>query len=127
MPGTEVTRRLAVARRDSKGEVELGLASRPGCTVDAGALRPIVLRGGAVSAGLDRFPVLASILAALLLMTAACERSAVQTSASVDAVAAASPYAPQDGVETPFQPVTARVRHSQMLTRHVRHRHAGPR
>jgi len=92
-------------------------------------IRRTVVVGGDRRWG-DRFVWLGIVLCGLsgaLLTPSGCQRSSTEAAASEDTAAVPSPYAPQDGIETPFQPATSRVRHAQMLTRHVRHRHAGPR
>lgn len=67
----------------------------------------------------------------VLATAAGCQRSTTSTSteppASVSVAELSSPYAPKDGVETPYQPSAARLRPPHLFARHVRHRHAGPR
>jgi hypothetical protein len=72
--------------------------------------------------------ILVGILSGLLWSVGGCERSTSPASGETrPPVDDSSIYASQDGVETPYQPETVRLRQVHVLTRHARHRHAGPR
>lgn len=56
-----------------------------------------------------------------------CGRSTPDTAAMTDTAAVTGPYAPEPGAETspPIQP--SHVQRFHLVTRRIRHRHAGPR
>jgi hypothetical protein len=79
-----------------------------------------------------RWPIPATLFLAAasvspLLATAGCQHSPREESAPVENTGLISVYAPQDGIEAPFQPEASRARRFHVFARRVRHRHAGPR
>jgi hypothetical protein len=67
-------------------------------------------------------------LALLVLLTGvACGRSTPEPVAVTDTAAVIGPYAPDPGAEAVAQPQSTRVQRFHLVTRRVRHRHAGPR
>jgi hypothetical protein len=68
----------------------------------------------------------AGLLLCLLLTIVGCHQPLTETPAP-DTAAVSGAYAPQDGVEVPFQPEASHGRRVHLLTRNVRHRHARPR
>ena len=62
-----------------------------------------------------------------LLSAAGCGRDLPDTSVGVDTAAVTGPYALEPGTEAPAQPQPTRAPRFHLVTRRVRHRHAGPR
>jgi hypothetical protein len=61
------------------------------------------------------------------LAGAGCGGSGVETSALTDTSAVTGAYAPESGVDQPAPIASPHARRFHLVTRRVRHRHAGPR